>query len=66
MISVGEKMKILLTGGTGFIGSHAAVRLIDLGYEVDIIDNLANSKIEVLDKIEKIAGGRPGFIKLIY
>lgn len=64
MISVGEKMKILLTGGTGFIGSHAAVRLIDLGYEVDIIDNLANSKIEVLDKIEKIAGRRPGFYQV--
>ena len=57
-------MKILLTGGTGFIGSHAAVRLIDLGYEVDIIDNLANSKIEVLDKIEKIAGRRPGFYQV--
>ena len=42
-------MKILLTGGTGYIGSHAAVRLIELGYEVEILDNLNNSKIEVLD-----------------
>lgn len=55
--------RILATGGTGFIGSHTAVELINAGYEVDILDNLFNSKIEVLDKIEKITGTRPGFFK---
>ncbi|MDO5474840.1 MAG: UDP-glucose 4-epimerase GalE [Candidatus Saccharibacteria bacterium] len=54
-------MKILLTGGTGYIGSHAAVELIKLGYEIEILDNLFNSKITVLDKIEKITGVRPVF-----
>lgn len=54
-------MKILLTGGLGFIGSHTAVELLESGHEVIIVDNLANSKIEVLDKIEKITGKRPLF-----
>ena len=44
------KMKILLTGGTGYIGSHTAIELIKQGYEVEIMDNLFNSKITVLDK----------------
>ena len=52
---------ILVTGGTGYIGSHTAVELMAKGYEVVIIDNLANSTIEVLDGIEKIAGIRPAF-----
>jgi UDP-glucose 4-epimerase len=55
------KNLILVTGGTGFIGSHTAVELIEKGFEVVIIDNLSNSKIEVLDGIEKITGVRPGF-----
>ncbi|MBR6505468.1 UDP-glucose 4-epimerase GalE [Candidatus Saccharibacteria bacterium] len=54
-------MKILLTGGTGYIGSHTAVELIKRGYEVEIIDNLFNSKITVLDGIEKITGVKPKF-----
>ena len=54
-------MKVLLTGGTGFIGSHTAVRLIELGYEVEILDNLVNSKVGVLDKIEEIIGVKPVF-----
>lgn len=54
-------MKILLTGGTGYIGSHTAVELIERGYEVEIIDNLSNSKITVLDSIEEITGVRPKF-----
>ena len=45
-------MKVLVTGGTGFIGSHTCVELINSGHEVVIIDNLVNSKIEVLDKIK--------------
>lgn len=47
-------MKILVTGGTGFIGSHTCVELINSGYDVVIIDNLSNSKREVADYIEKI------------
>ena len=42
-------MKILVTGGTGYIGSHTVVELIDKGYEVVIFDNLYNSKEDVLD-----------------
>lgn len=57
-------MKVLLTGGTGYIGSHTAVELIKLGYEVEIFDNLFNSKITVLDEIEKITGIRPKFYKV--
>ena len=55
------KQTILVTGGTGFIGSHTTVELIEAGYDVVIIDNLSNSKIEVLDGIEKITGVRPAF-----
>ena len=50
------KKKILVAGGTGYIGSHTAVELINAGYEVLIIDDLSNSSIEVLDGIEKITG----------
>ena len=57
-------MKILLTGGLGFIGSHTAVELLSKGYEVVIVDNLSNSKIEVLDKIEQITGKKAKFYKL--
>jgi len=52
---------ILVTGGTGYIGSHTAVELITQGYNVIIIDNLSNSKENVLDGIEKITGKRPVF-----
>lgn len=52
---------ILVTGGTGYIGSHTAVELIERGFGVVIIDNLANSIIEVLDGIESITGVRPAF-----
>lgn len=58
------KQTILVTGGTGFIGSHTAVELIESGYEVVIVDNLSNSKIEVLDGIEQITGIRPAFEKV--
>lgn len=58
------KKKILVTGGTGYIGSHTVVELQNAGYEVIIIDNLSNSNIEVLDGIEKITGIRPVFIQL--
>lgn len=55
------KSLILVTGGTGYIGSHTTVELIHAGYDVVIVDNLSNSKIEVLDGIEKITGVRPFF-----
>lgn len=55
------KQTILVTGGTGFIGSHTTVELQQAGYKVVIVDNLSNSKIEVLDGIEKITGVRPAF-----
>ena len=53
--------KILVTGGTGYIGSHTVVELLNAGYEVEILDNLFNSKIEVLDKIKEITGTKPKF-----
>ncbi len=57
-------MKILVTGGTGYIGSHTVVELQQSGYEVVIIDNLSNSTADVVDRIEKITGIRPHFEKL--
>ncbi|WP_166332588.1 UDP-glucose 4-epimerase GalE [Sphingobacterium chungjuense] len=53
--------KILVTGGTGFIGSHTVVELYQAGYTPIIIDNLSNSSIRILDQIEKIIGHRPEF-----
>ena len=57
------KGKILVTGGTGFIGSHTTVELQNAGYEVVIIDNLSNSNRDVLDGIEHITGIRPVFVE---
>ncbi len=56
-------MAILVTGGTGYIGSHTTVQLLNAGEQVIIVDNLNNSKLCVLDRIEKITGKRPEFIK---
>ena len=56
-------MKILVTGGTGYIGSHTCVQLIEKGWQPVIIDSLVNSKISVLERIEKITGTRPAFIE---
>ncbi|MDE6540557.1 MAG: UDP-glucose 4-epimerase GalE [Muribaculaceae bacterium] len=58
-----NKTRILVTGGTGYIGSHTAVELINAGYSVVIIDNLSNSNREVLDGIEAITGTRPDFVE---
>ena len=57
-------MKILVTGGTGFIGSHTCVELIKSNHEVFIVDNLYNSKADVVDKIETITGIRPEFFEV--
>ncbi len=54
-------MNILVTGGTGYIGSHTVVELINAGHSVEILDNLFNSKIEVLDIIEELTGMKPKF-----
>lgn len=56
-------MAILVTGGTGYIGSHTTVELLQRGERVIIVDNLINSKLCVLDRIEKITGKRPEFVK---
>ncbi len=55
------KGKILVTGGAGYIGSHTAVELIKSGYEVVIVDNLSNSRAEVIDRIQRITGTKPSF-----
>ena len=57
-------MKILVTGGLGYIGSHTVVALSEAGYEVVIVDNLSNTRIEVLEGIESIIGRRPAFYEL--
>ena len=57
------KPRILVTGGTGYIGSHTVVELQQAGYPVVIIDNLSNSNVGVLDGIERITGIRPDFVE---
>lgn len=54
-------MKILVTGGTGYIGSHVVVELLNQDYDVEILDNLVNSKITALDQIQRIANKKPTF-----
>lgn len=56
--------KILVTGGTGFIGSHTVVELYNAGYEVIIIDDLSNSNPKILGQIETITGVKPEFVEL--
>ena len=58
-----EAQNILVTGGAGYIGSHTVVHLIEAGYGVVILDNLCNSKAEVINRIEKITGQRPDFVQ---
>lgn len=57
-------MSVLVTGGMGYIGSHTVVELIEAGYDPIIVDNLSNSKIEVLDRLEKITGKRCKFYQV--
>lgn len=56
--------KVLVTGGTGYIGSHTVIDLYKNGYDVIIVDNLCNSKIEVLKRINKISGKTPTFYQI--
>ena len=56
-------MKVLVTGGAGYIGSHTAVELIEAGYEAIIVDDLSNAKEDVIDRIKTITGVRPVFYK---
>lgn len=63
LVRGGYMKKILVTGGTGYIGSHTCVELINAGYEVVVMDNLYNSTDVVLDRIEEITGVRPKFYK---
>jgi UDP-glucose 4-epimerase len=60
---INKMANILVTGGTGYIGSHTVVELMNSGHEVFVIDDLSNSEIEVLDRIEKITGKKPVFEK---
>ena len=59
-----SKKSILVTGGLGYIGSHTTVALIERGYKISIIDDLSNSSIDVLKRIEKITNTSPDFFKL--
>ncbi len=54
---------ILVTGGTGFIGSHTSVALLEAGHDVLILDNLSNSNVAVIERIKQICGREPGFIE---
>jgi len=56
-------MKILLTGGAGYIGSHTAIELMALGHDVVIVDNLVNASEKVIERIEAISGKKPAFYK---
>ena len=52
-------MSILLTGGAGYIGSHTCVEMLNAGYDVIVVDNLNNSSVESLNRVEKITGKKP-------
>lgn len=56
-------MKIMVTGGAGYIGSHTCVELIDAGHEVVIFDNFCNSNVEVVRRIERITGTVPAVVR---
>lgn len=58
-----DKMKILITGGVGYIGSHTVIQLVEAGYEIVIVDNLCNSKIEALNRVEEITNTKIKFYK---
>ncbi|MDO4671221.1 MAG: UDP-glucose 4-epimerase GalE [Aerococcus sp.] len=57
-------MSILVTGGAGYIGSHTTIELLNAGYDVVIVDDLSNSQVEVLDRVEQISGKQPKFYEI--
>ena len=59
-------MRILLTGGAGYIGSHTAVELIEAGHEILIIDNLSNSSEMSIKRVERLTNSQITFYKKIY
>ena len=56
-------MKLIVTGGAGYIGSHAVVALLQAGYEIVVLDNLINGSLETLARVAHIAGRAPTFIQ---
>ena len=56
-------MAVLVTGGAGYIGSHTCVQLLEAGYEIVVLDNLSNSKMEAVKRIRELAGKDFDFIK---
>jgi len=62
-MATGRSVRVLVTGGTGFIGSHTVVLLQQAGYDVLVLDNLSNSEPAVLDRIARITGTRPDFVQ---
>ncbi len=58
------KKRVLVAGGAGFIGSHTTVELIEAGYDVLIVDNLSNSELSVVGRIEEIVGQKVDFEKI--
>lgn len=56
-------MRVLVTGGAGYIGSHTCVTLLEGGYDIVVVDNLCNSKEEALHRVAEIAGRAPGFVR---
>lgn len=59
-------MRVLVTGGMGYIGSHTCVQIIEAGMTPIILDNLYNSKETVLERVENLTGVRPAFTKVIF
>ena len=57
--------QILVTGGTGYIGSHTVVELLKSSYDVVVVDDFSNSSLQVLDRLKTITGGRFLFIKVL-
>lgn len=63
MRRIGESMRILVTGGAGFIGSHTVVELQQAGYDVVVLDNLCNASEKVIPRVEAITGKKVPFIR---
>src|SRR3954447_8438237 len=57
-------MKVLVTGGAGYIGSHMVLCLLEAGHDVVVLDNLANSSAESLRRVEELTGKHPDFVEL--